>query len=523
LHYNFTLRPNVHFSNGDPFNAYVMWFSMYRSVLMGLAPSFILTQNFWVPGAAYGNNSTFPTLQSELNTWNFFAPTASNIAIMAADNQSFRALSAYEFQLNLGFGYLGHVPYAYLLPAIVAPVGVAVDPAFVQAHGQVLAGTPNGYLGQYMLGTGAYTYSGPFSASSSTSMTFTPDPHYWGASVAAQEPWNNNLQPAQTAVETAFQPDSSIDIQNLKTGGAAAVSFVYSGPQTITDLKGNSCVSITSLPTVYGATSGSWYIYMNQSQAPFNNLSVREAVAHAINYAEIIQAAFGGYATQWVGPVPPSYPDYNPANLAPYPYNLTLAKQEMNNSPWPLSHGGYPGTLNYEYLNTPVWADVSALLVGYLAAIGIKILPVPVSLPNLYLIQLYDSTTGQCTAQAIPNKFGGPFPIGQEFYTSDYISPDDWTQNIAISTGSANQCMAGYNNATVNQLVIQAAGEPIGSSQATAEYTTMTQLMYQNYTDVWLVVPGAFSVTNIHLKGFINNPMGSALPFVMTYNTEHAG
>ena len=80
------------------------------------------------------------------------------------------------------------------------------------------------------------------------------------------------------------------------------------------------------MPTVYGSTSGSWWIYLNQSVYPFDNLSVRAAVAHAINYEQIIQQAFGGYATQWVGPVPPAYPYYNPENLTPYAYNLTLAR-----------------------------------------------------------------------------------------------------------------------------------------------------------------------------------------------------
>jgi peptide/nickel transport system substrate-binding protein len=296
------------------------------------------------------------------------------------------------------------------------------------------------------------------------------------------------------------------------------VSFVYSGPQTIQSLKGAACVSVQALPVVYGATAGSWYIYMNQSQQPFSNWSVRAAVVHAINYTQIIQEAFGGYATQWVGPVPPSYPHYNPQNLAPYSYDLTLAKKFMSQSPWP---NGYPGTINYEYIDTPVWADTATLLATDLKAIGITINPVPIQLNTLYQLQIVDGTTGQCTAQETPNKFGGPFPMGQEFYTSDYISPDDWTQNVAISYGSANQCMSGYANGTVDSLVIKAAGEH-NFAAAESEYSQMTQLMYNNYTDAWLVVPTALSVSNTHLQGDINNPMGSALPFTMMYNTDFA-
>src|SRR5439155_1581976 len=168
---------------------------------------------------------------------------------------------------------------------------------------------------------------------------------------------------------------------------------------------------------------------------PFNNWSVRQAVVHAINYGRIIQLAFGGYAEPWVGPVPPGYPYYNPDNLQPYAYNLTLAKQYMSQSPWP---NGYPNTINYEYVNLGDWADVARLLQDDLAQIGITLNTV--SIPNidkLYELQRLDGN-GDCIAQTTAN--GGPFPIGQEFYTSDYISPDDWTQNNAISYGSANSC-----------------------------------------------------------------------------------
>ena len=38
LHWTFTLRTGVHFSNGDPYNAYVQWYSFYRSLLLESGP-----------------------------------------------------------------------------------------------------------------------------------------------------------------------------------------------------------------------------------------------------------------------------------------------------------------------------------------------------------------------------------------------------------------------------------------------------------------------------------------------------
>ena len=524
LHYNFTLHSGIHFSNGDPVNAYVMWFSLYRGLLMTQATQFILAQNFWYPGLSdynYDPNATAnatANMTTYLNTFNFFTPTSSEIAVMEAGNQSFQVINATTIELNMGFGYLPPgTAYTYLFSAISAPIGSAIDPAVVRANGGVNMSL-NSWMNENMVGSGPYVQASAWTPTATT-LTLKPDPNYWAATVAKAQSWNNAIQPAQATIQFNFNVATGVLIQDLKDGAAAAGSLAYLGPAQISDLQSSPCVVVTAEPIVYGATSGSWWVYMNQTQAPFNNWSVRAAVVHAINYTQIINFGFQGYASQWVGPVPPGYPYYNPGNLTPYQYNLTLAKQEMASSPWPT---GYPRSLDYEYLNYGDWPSVAQLLKQDLAQIGITLNIVPIQYVSTLTsnLQTIDPNTGQCGAQESPNPYGGPFPIGQEFYTSDYISPDDWTQNDAISYGSANQCMSGYANATVDGLVLAAAGEH-NPAQLKADYTQITSAMYYNYTDAWLAVPTAFSVHNSHLNGIISNPMGSGLPFVMFYNTEY--
>src|SRR5437870_13100443 len=88
-----------------------------------------------------------------------------------------------------------------------------------------------------------------------------------------------------------------------------------------------------------------------------------------------------------------------------------------------------------------------------------------VSLDNLYEFAKRN-LDGNCIAQNATG--GGPFPIGQEFYTSDYISPDDWTQNNAISYGSANDCMAAYNDPAMDSLVLDGADAADGGTAGDA-------------------------------------------------------
>ncbi len=520
--YVFHLRTGAHFSNGDPYNAYVQWYSFYRSLLLAQGPQFILEQNFFSvnftsPINYYSSstviNASNVTLAYDLNHWNFFAPTDAEKQMMGDPNQSFQVINASTIELNLGYGYL-ESNYTYLLATISAPNSYAVDPAWVDAHGGVQIATVNDYLSTNTLGTGPYLLSN-YNPTSGGGYTLTPDANYWGKTAATLEPWNNIIQHAQFPVDVIFQGNLDPTIGDLKNGVVQSASFAYLGPSSISELSGASNVNVTALPTVYGATSGSWWIYLNQSVAPFNNLSVREAIAHAINYQQIIDQAFGGYAEQWVGPVPPSYPYYNPANLSPYAFNLPLAKSEIASSP--CASNACNGTpIKYEYLASGGWAQVANFLAADLAQIGLTIDPVPISLPTLYVEQSW--ANGNCTTNTTAN--GGPFYMGQEFYTSDYISPDDWTQNDAISYGSANMCMSGYDNSTVDNLVLTAAAES-NPAKLHTYYTNITQAMYDNYTDIWLVVPTSFSVTSTNLYGYVQNPMASAEPFAFLFNTDY--
>lgn len=527
LHWNFTLRSGVTFSNGDPYNAYVQWYSLYRTLLMEQGPQFIIEENFYSQNLSGGPTISYysplaqdqaanRSLVNDLNSFNFDSPTASQLAAMSFKNQSFVVLSPNEIQLNLGFGYLASA-YAYLLASISAPTSYAVDPNWVDQHGGVVEGQPNDYVATNAMGTGQYVLEN-YNGVQGGGYALKVNPNYWGKTSAAATPWNNMIQPANTSVQVTFQAQTDVTVNDLSNGNVQEASFAYLGPSTILQLQGKSNLNVSALPTIYGATSGSWWIFLNQSHYPFNNLSVREAIAHSIDYGQIIQRAFGGFASQWVGPVPPQYPYYNPGNLPPYSYNLTLAKAEIANSP--CANNACAGTsITYGYL-TPGddWAETAQFLKADFAAIGITINPVGISLTNLIAEQ--KPSGGVCPTATTQN--GGPFFMGQEFYTSDYISPDDWTQNDALSlpgTGSANICESGYSNATMNADVYAAAADS-NPADLTALYTNMTSLMYNNYTDIWLVVPTSFSVQATNVHGYVHNPMASAEPFSLLFNTQ---
>jgi ABC-type transport system substrate-binding protein len=525
--YTFTLRSGAHFSNGDPYNAYVQWYSLYRSLLLEQGAQFILEQNFYStnfsassPLSYYSTSANDSianaTLVTDLSTWNFATPTAPEKAEMAEPAQSFQVLSPSMIRLNVGYGYLDS-NYTYLLASIAAPIASAVDPAWIEANGGVQEATINPYAASNSLGTGPYVL-GDFSGVGGGGYVLTPDPSYWGATDAATEPWNLDLRAANTSIDVIFQSTPDVTTNDLLTGAVQEATFPSLGPSTISALEGHSQLTVQPLPPIYGGTVGSWWIYLDQTEYPFNNLSVREAIAHAINYTQIVEQAFGGDASQWVGPVPPGFPyDNNVTAREPYyQYDLALAYQEMADSP--CAAGACRSlTFNYMFLNTGAeWSATAALLKLDLGAINLTINPVGVSLDQLYEEQ---GTTyyGQCVSATNAN--GGPFYMGQEFYTSDYLAPDDWTQNDAVSTGSANYCMAQYDNATVDSLVYRALADP-NPTGLTADYSAITQALYSNYSEIWLVVPTSFAIYATDVHGIGLYPMGSAQPASLQFNTQ---
>ncbi|MBX8630913.1 MAG: ABC transporter substrate-binding protein [Thermoplasmata archaeon] len=489
FNWTFYLRQNVTFSNGDPFNAYVEWYSIYRSMLMNQSESFILWQNF-------NDTSIGPSF---LNSANFTSPTPSELAVMENTSLPIYVVNKYEIHFTVGSGYLGDSPYAYFLATMTTPVTAAVDPIYIDQHGGVVADQKNTWMVDHTMGTGFYVLQNWVPGSY---IQLVKNPDYWAASLPASE-LNNALSPARSNVTIDFVAVAATAITNLESGTANILSFQFS-PTAVSSLMSVKGITVQQLPAIYGSTQATWYVYMNTSAQYFSNEDVRAAIVHAINYTEIIQTAFGGYASEWVGPVPAGFPDYNPSNLSPYQYNLTLAKQEMSAAGYP---NGLPGSFQFLYVQSTDLTSAADIIASNLKQIGINITLAGVSLTA------YDGIT-------YPGGNVSQYPLGLEYYSADYVSPDDYTQEIVVPGGSSWP-PSDWNNATAYNLTYEAAATT-NQTLALQLYANLTELMYYNYIDAWLAIPYTFAIYSSNLQGVVLNPMGSAAPnFVMYYNTEY--
>ncbi|WP_038841086.1 ABC transporter substrate-binding protein [Salinispora arenicola] len=151
--------------------------------------------------------------------------------------------------------------------------------------------------------------SGPFTVASYTagdSIKLVRNDSYWGT------------KPKLDGVTFTFVKDPTVALQNLRGGEVQWTDNLP--PQQVPALREDDELVVRSVPS-----SDYWYLALNQSREPYDNVEVRRAVAFALDRAAITKAAKFGLATVNQTAIPEDsafYYDY-----APYQRDPARAKQ----------------------------------------------------------------------------------------------------------------------------------------------------------------------------------------------------
>jgi len=504
MNYTFYLWKNVTFSNGDPFNAYDMWFSIYRSIIMNQVSAWILGQNLGL-----SNGAGFNVTDRVLNSIDYVNPSAENLTVMQFAQQSVQVVNPYEIILHLGYGYNGDAPYSAFLATLTTVQSMAVDPTVVEANGGVVAGGRNSWMTTHAVGTGFYELE---SWVQGQSVTMVKNPNYWATNLPQSE-LNDATRPAILDTINIYYKPVTAMVADLKSG-FAQMAWVPQSQYNV--LKQIPSLDVSILPTIFGAAIN-YFLYMDPyAFPPFQDLRVREAISYAIDYKSIIHTVFNDLGGQYVGPIPPGFPYYNESTtgLEPYHYDpvtaATLLAQAGYVSYLPNGTQLNKAGLQFPSVNFLYDADasdqqqVAGIIFAELQSIGI----------NTVLTPLASAQWNDVLFSTNVNSTSYPFGIG--YYSLDYVASIDY---ISSATNS------GYVEFPyLNQTVIgwqTAAATALNESTIIQNFRMITRAMYYDYTNIWLYYADEITVNASNVSGMIPNVDGGGAGYFMFYNTVH--
>ena len=206
--------------------------------------------------------------------------------------------------------------------------------------------------------------------------------------------------------------------------------------------------------------ANTFYYFMNNRVAPFDNLKVRQAVNFAINREALVRI-YGGLATPTENILPPTYPQYKKLNL--YPYNLAKAKSLIKAA-------GATGaavtiwTDNNESRRAP---EAGQYLQGVLKSIGLN-----AKLKEINAA-VYWTTVGNQATKA---------QIGFADWFQDYPHPLDWFDvllNGGRITQTHNNNYANFNDSAVNAKIDALKKEPVLTSSVNSQWAGVDKAVMQ--------------------------------------------
>jgi len=524
----FNLRPGVTFSNADPVNAAVVWFSFVRNLYMGQAEELgyftYVTENVttipttglslpWGLLDALQSATGLPTTtnyalaESMLNNMlsNFNPNNATIQKIMSYPNQ------AYSVTGPMTFVARSLKPYAtpFFLSILAQNDAAIVDPVYVDANGGVQANTANTYFNNHAgPGTGPYYVAsvGP----GFTTVVLKANPTYWGLNASnipvVCEP------PRIPVVIVNFGLASNSRSESFDTN-QAQMSYVDPGilGQMWSGYRYKQYATFNQVFQNFGPGPTTEFFIMNVAQYPTNNTDFRLAVVHAVNYTQLLDESYSFNGTllaeNYLGPLTPLYgPYYNPDNLPMYSYNIPLAISYMNqaglqeNFSLTLPNGTVIGDtsapplgplkLIYTAPITTAEETIDTIIQSDLSQIGLAVAP-----EGATFAEEYAYTTPQTTPTFVNNLGWGadwPDPVLGMLY--DVLTP------ISLETW--------MNLPQVSNLITSLAYQTNQTTyiQGIAELYNIT---YNYAPDIWLPTWDNYFLVQPYLHGLVYSPYSS--------------
>ena len=222
-----------------------------------------------------------------------------------------------------------------------------------------------------------------------------------------------------------------------------------------------------------------WYVGMNVTRPPFNNVKVRQAVAYAIPYEKIMDSAMYKRAMKMWGDADNKASGLAWPQATGYGYNLAKAKQLMKEA----GVSGFETTLSFDLGGATVGEPACVLIQEALAQIGVKVAINKVPGANWRAALLKKDMP------LILNRFGGWLNYPEYFFFWCYHG-----QNAVFNTMS-------YQNAEMDKL-IDAARFETDAKKYQGEVHGFVNMAFEDVPRIPLAQPNMDVAMQKSIKGY---------------------
>ncbi len=219
--------------------------------------------------------------------------------------------------------------------------------------------------GRHPVGTGPYKFV-QWDAQSQIVLERNPD-YNWGPEYA-----KHSGPGLLDQIVFRILPEAATRLTALQTGEV----LVAADPPALDALdlsgKGEAVVQTFPQPGIPAL------MMINSEKEPTNDLNVRKAMILAVNQEELVQTAFKSLGIPTYGVLSPSTWSYDEASAKTYRYNPDEAAKLLEAAGWKLNKDGVREKegkkLTIDYPTSPVWEEAfNELLAGYLQKVGFEV------------------------------------------------------------------------------------------------------------------------------------------------------
>lgn len=420
LTYTFTLNEGVKYTNGADLTSDDVLYTFTRLLTYDKSQNGDVVSQ--IKGAAELHDGTADTLEG------------------------FETVDDYTFKITL------EEPYAAFLACLSTPACSILDRETTEE-----AGEDFGLVPEKTIGTGYFVFH---------SWTFESEL----VLVANKECWAG--APACDGIDIKVVPDEDTQRMMFENGELDLLDLDNAPSQTDYFLTNDTYKD----QIASGNRVGIYYIAMNESKEPLNDVKVRKAIQMCIDRQSILDALFGGRGTIENGIFPNGLIGHN-SELEEIPYNVEEAKKL-------LAEAGYPDGFEIEISQSSeasnTTANINQVVQAMLQEIGITA-----------KINIIDDAT------YMDMRKNGEFEMYNANWSADFNDPDNFIYTFfGTEENTTARCLSYYDKDAIAR--VAAARGIVDENDRIAEYQTLEKKIIQEDA-AWVPL---FSVKHL----FVVNP-----------------